>query len=80
MTTAPPENNPHHDRLGGAPIQYPVIATATARRAGAADEDRLPFQIPLQEKPNRIRLVCGKCCNDGIDEIERLAALAGQLA
>ncbi|MEU9480781.1 hypothetical protein [Streptomyces sp. NPDC048191] len=42
------------------------------------DEDRLPYNIPLPEKPNRLRLVCGRCCNDGLDEMERLAALAGQ--
>jgi len=41
-------------------------------------EDRLPYNIPLPEKPNRLRLVCGRCCNHGLDELERLAALAGQ--
>lgn len=38
------------------------------------DEERLPYWIPLPEKPNRIRLVCGKCCNHGLDELVRLAA------
>ncbi|MCX4538331.1 hypothetical protein [Streptomyces sp. NBC_01669] len=42
------------------------------------DEDRAPFVIPLPEKPNWLRLVCGRCCNNGRDEVERLAALAGQ--
>lgn len=42
------------------------------------DEDRLPYYIPSQEKPNKLRLVCGQCCNDGMDEMGRLAALAGQ--
>ncbi|MFI6281620.1 hypothetical protein [Streptomyces sp. NPDC050988] len=41
-------------------------------------EERLPYNIPLPEKPNKLRLVCGRCCNNGLDEIERLAALAGQ--
>jgi hypothetical protein len=41
------------------------------------DEERLPYDIPLPEKPNRLRLVCGRCCNDGLDELERLAAHAG---
>ncbi|MEV6995648.1 hypothetical protein AB0N87_42080 [Streptomyces sp. NPDC093228] len=30
------------------------------------DEDRLPHNIPAPEKPNRIRLVCGRCCNHGL--------------
>ncbi|MFD3908849.1 hypothetical protein ACFXOL_20945 [Streptomyces californicus] len=42
------------------------------------DEDRAPFDIRLPEQPKRRRLVCGRCCNDGIDEIERLAAIAGR--
>lgn len=41
------------------------------------DETRLPFDIRLPERPKRRRLVCGQCCNDGLDEMERLAALAG---
>lgn len=40
------------------------------------DENRLPYNIPLPEKPQRIRLVCGRCCNNGLDEMRRLAALA----
>jgi hypothetical protein len=40
------------------------------------DEDRLPYNIPLPEKPNKLRLVCGRCCNHGLDEMERLAAPA----
>ncbi|MFC9803312.1 hypothetical protein ACFWGE_21465 [Streptomyces bacillaris] len=40
-------------------------------------EDRAPFDIRLPAQPGRRRLVCGKCCNDGIDEMERLAGLAG---
>ncbi|MFE5214062.1 MULTISPECIES: hypothetical protein [unclassified Streptomyces] len=43
------------------------------------DEDRLP-NIPLPQKPHKIRLVCGRCCNDGLDEMERLDALTGQPA
>jgi len=42
------------------------------------DEGRAPFDIRLPEQPKRRRLVCGQCCNDGIDEMERLAALAGR--
>ncbi|MGW1190844.1 hypothetical protein [Streptomyces sp. NPDC002559] len=41
------------------------------------DEPRAPFDIRLPEQPKRRRLVCGQCCNDGLDEMERLAALAG---
>ncbi|WP_331762245.1 hypothetical protein OG524_36450 (plasmid) [Streptomyces sp. NBC_01520] len=41
-------------------------------------EDRAPFDVRLPEQPKRRRLVCGKCCNNGIDEMERLAALAGK--
>lgn len=40
-------------------------------------EDRAPYDVRLPEQPKRRRLVCGKCCNDGEDEMERLAALAG---
>ncbi|MFJ9412493.1 hypothetical protein [Streptomyces sp. NPDC101393] len=39
--------------------------------------DRLPYNIPLPKQPTKRRLVCGRCCNDGLDELERLAALAG---
>ncbi|MEE1737038.1 hypothetical protein PUR49_11080 [Streptomyces sp. BE147] len=42
------------------------------------DETRAPYDIRLPEQPKRRRLVCGKCCNDGLDEMERLAALAGE--
>ncbi|MFD4948669.1 hypothetical protein ACFVYE_31785 [Streptomyces sp. NPDC058239] len=42
------------------------------------DETRLPFDIRLSERPKARRLVCGQCCNDGLDEMERLAALAGK--
>ncbi|MFD7861450.1 hypothetical protein [Streptomyces sp. NPDC059783] len=41
------------------------------------DEERAPYDIRLPERPGRRRLVCGKCCNDGLDEMERLAAAAG---
>ncbi|MEU1502908.1 hypothetical protein [Streptomyces sp. NPDC005732] len=39
-----------------------------------ADDDRCPYNIPLPETPKKRRLVCGMCCNDGLDELERLAA------
>lgn len=42
------------------------------------DETRLPFDVRLPERPKARRLVCGRCCNDGVDEMERLAALAGK--
>ncbi|MFJ8745849.1 hypothetical protein ACIRL2_41635 [Embleya sp. NPDC127516] len=41
------------------------------------DETRMPFDVRLPERPNKRRLVCGQCCNDGTDEMERLAAPAG---
>lgn len=40
------------------------------------DEGRAPFDVRLPAQPGRRRLVCGKCCNNGVDEMERLAALA----
>ncbi|MET9903098.1 hypothetical protein [Streptomyces sp. NPDC006446] len=42
------------------------------------DDQRLPYNIPLPEKPDTIRLLCGQCCNDGEDAMDRRAALAGQ--
>lgn len=39
-------------------------------------EGRAPFDIRLPGQPQRRRLVCGTCCNDGIDEMG-LAALTG---
>ncbi|MFD8621684.1 hypothetical protein [Streptomyces sp. NPDC059513] len=40
------------------------------------DESRLPYDVRLPEQPKKRRLVCGQCCNDGVDEMERLATLA----
>ncbi|MET8289877.1 hypothetical protein ABZV80_32315 [Streptomyces sp. NPDC005132] len=37
------------------------------------DEDRSPYNIPLLETPKKRRLVCGTCCNDGLEELDRLA-------
>ncbi|MFF2255472.1 hypothetical protein [Streptomyces sp. NPDC058142] len=42
------------------------------------NETRLPFDIRLPERPKARRLVCEQCCNDGVNEMERLAALAGK--
>ncbi|MFF2404940.1 hypothetical protein [Streptomyces goshikiensis] len=42
------------------------------------DEDRLPYNIPAPDKPNRLRLVCGRCCNQGLDQIKALGGAAGQ--
>lgn len=42
------------------------------------DEDRLPYNIPDPEKPNKLRLVCGRCCNHGLDMMETLADNAEQ--
>ncbi|MGW7244510.1 hypothetical protein [Streptomyces sp. NPDC054804] len=42
------------------------------------DESRLPYDVRLPEQPKKRRLVCGQCCNDGEDEMKRLAALAGK--
>ncbi|MEU3148184.1 hypothetical protein [Streptomyces sp. NPDC006999] len=42
------------------------------------DESRLPYDVRLPEQPKKRRLVCGQCCNDGVDEMERLAVLAGK--
>ncbi|MGW2749123.1 hypothetical protein [Streptomyces sp. NPDC001450] len=38
------------------------------------DESRLPYNIPAPERPKKIRLVCGRCCNDGLDQMDILAA------
>ncbi|GAA3311826.1 hypothetical protein [Streptomyces cinereospinus] len=69
---------------------WPVWSKAQARRSRLLcaecdwdlrlrdDEDRLPYNIPDPEKPNKIRLVCGRCCNHGLDALEALAAAAGQ--
>ncbi|MGW3823386.1 hypothetical protein ACWEAF_13955 [Streptomyces sp. NPDC005071] len=69
---------------------WPVWTANQARRARLmcaecdydlrlpGDEERLPYSIPLPEKPNKLRLVCGLCCNHGLDELRRLVALAGQ--
>ncbi|MDX3618927.1 hypothetical protein [Streptomyces europaeiscabiei] len=35
------------------------------------DETRMPFDVRLPERPKARRLVCGQCCNDGVDEMER---------
>ncbi|MEU6986402.1 hypothetical protein ABZ946_23685 [Streptomyces sp. NPDC046324] len=43
------------------------------------DETRMPFDVRLPERPKARRLVCGQCCNNGVDEMERLSALAGGL-
>ncbi|MET9491133.1 hypothetical protein [Nocardia sp. NPDC006630] len=37
------------------------------------------FNIPDPRTPKRIRLFCGPCCNDGIDEIARLTSHLGTL-
>ncbi|WP_405691125.1 hypothetical protein [Streptomyces sp. NBC_00057] len=42
------------------------------------DETGMPFDVRLPERPKARRLMCGQCCNDGVGEMERLAALAGE--
>lgn len=37
-------------------------------------DQRAAFNIPALVAPRRRRLVCGQCCNDGLDQMERLAA------
>ncbi|MDQ0757446.1 hypothetical protein [Streptomyces canus] len=44
------------------------------------NEDRMPYNIPLAKQPKKRRLVCGQCCNDGVDKVKRLAACTGQSA
>lgn len=41
--------------------------------------DRARFNIPDPRTPKRIRLYCGPCCKDGIDEMERLTGRRGTL-
>lgn len=43
-------------------------------RPGAGVDQRLVFNIPLPAEPGLRRLVCGPCCNDGLDELRRLSA------
>ncbi|MEU6562645.1 hypothetical protein [Nocardia nova] len=45
-------------------------------RPGAVDE-RSRFNIPDPRTPRRMRLYCGSCCNDGLDEIARLGGRQG---
>lgn len=40
------------------------------------DESRQPYDVRLPEQPKKRRLVCGRCCNDGVDEREPLTAAA----
>ncbi|MBL1102461.1 hypothetical protein [Streptomyces coffeae] len=40
------------------------------------DEERLPYDIRLPERPKKRRLLCGQCCEHGLKEMERLAVLA----
>jgi hypothetical protein len=35
------------------------------------DDDHCPYNIPLPETPKKRRLVCGSCCNDGLDTLQR---------
>lgn len=51
--------------------------SATTTCATPEDETRLPYDVRLPDQPKRRRPVCGQCCNNGVDEMERLAALAG---
>lgn len=39
-------------------------------------QDRLPYNLPVP--PRKRRFVCGRCCHDGIDEMDRLADPNGQ--
>lgn len=69
--------------------EWPAWSKKQARAAGLVcaecdydlrefkDKTRLPFDVRLPERPKTRRLVCGQCCNDGADEMERLATLAG---
>lgn len=70
--------------------EWPAWSKKQARAAGLVcaecdydlrqrnDEARMPFDIRLPERPRARRLVCGQCCNDGLDKMKRLAALAGE--
>ncbi|MGP3989301.1 hypothetical protein [Streptomyces sp. 3N207] len=42
------------------------------------DETRLPYDFRLPERPKARRLVYGQCCEHGVDEMARLAAIAGK--
>lgn len=45
------------------------------------DEARVSYNISLPGKPSMTRLVCGTCCNHGVDEMRRLADMtAGSLS
>ncbi|MFE4256634.1 hypothetical protein ACFRU3_45945 [Streptomyces sp. NPDC056910] len=48
------------------------------RPARVQGRDPAAIRHPVPERPKARRLVCRQCCNDGVDEMERLAALAGK--
>jgi hypothetical protein len=41
-------------------------------RQHSGDDDYQPYNIPRPGWPGLLRLVCGRCCNHGLDEMERL--------
>lgn len=48
-------------------------------RPGAVG-DRARFNIPVPQTPKRLRLFCGQCCNDGVDEMERRTGCRGTVS
>lgn len=63
--TAPPQwLEPGHTALACAGCGWNL-------RPGA-NGDRARFNIPDPKTPEQLRLFCGPCCNNGIDEMERL--------
>jgi hypothetical protein len=71
-TTPPPQwFEAGHEKLRCA-------ACGADLRPEAADQ-RPAFNVPDPQIPDRMRLFCGRCCNDGIDEMERLTGRPGRV-
>ncbi|MBF6234836.1 hypothetical protein IU436_29190 [Nocardia farcinica] len=58
-------------------------ATLTCAECGSdlrpGAEDRSRFNIPDPRTPNRLRLFCGPCAGDGVDEMARLTGRRGEV-
>ena len=66
-------------RASGCTLGEATRRTAVCAECGYDLRDKAEYRAPFDVRlPEQQRLVSGKCCNDGVDEMERLAALAGK--